>query len=535
MKTIRKRIFSREVILLLIVLIASFVIRWKDIETIPYGIENDEFSWIATSLFHKHNILASEKGVWSLHDTNAQRFPVSVTINQISFKLFGVDFLSPRKILTLIHIVSLIFFYLLARKFITGNAALLITLLYSLSAYKLIASRIVIPNFFSELFVYPALLLLLSINPKGIYRSFIYTFTSGTAMLLSVLTYNLAYILPIVSIATIFFTAFCKKTRVKITILLIILFLLPLILFYQKWLIGINGEAADKSYALVNRTYDLKEKRLYTNRLFGNIKTAKEQLLNSLNSSTGDMAILFPGSLVNSWISWGFILGVIFALFNFKKYFTLIVWLLSSALTYQIILGLLYPRMWILTVGLIYLFAGVAIDKILELGSKLKAVYILIWVMFLTSSSYIIYSELSLYYRYAIYNPAFLVPHREMVNITKKWKDDIGKTVLLIIPDGITSPTNINTAHTAASFQFLVSNSEKTTYLKEVNQTALGVLTNQEFIENHEMYLYTKKVLIVDNTILPEIQNKIKPYAQCNNIINTYKYFSELSLNCNFK
>lgn len=534
MRMLRDRIFSRETVFLVVILLASLIIRWIDIENIPYGVENDEFSWIATSLFHQHNILASEKGIWSLHDTNAQRFPVSVTINQISFKLFGTDFLSPRKILTLVHIVSLIFFYFLARKFITSNAALLITLLYSFSAYKLIASRVVIPNFFAELFVYPALLLLLSINPKNLFRSLIYAFFSGISMLLSVLTYNLAYILPFVSIATIIFTAVIKKISIKLTILLIILFLLPLILFYQKWLIGINGEAADKSYALVNITYNLNEKIFYANRFTGNIKTAKEQLFNSLKSSTGDMALLFPGSLVNSWISWGFILGVSFALFNLKKYFTLVVWLVISTFTYQIILGLLYPRMWILSVGLIYLFAGITIDKIYELGSKQRAIQVTIWVIFLASTSYIIYSEFSLYYKYAIYNPAFLVSHREILDIVKKWRNDIGKTVLIITPEGIASPTNINTTHTTASFLYLASNPEKARYLERLNRIELGALTVQEFLDNYKMYLLTKKILIIDNTVLPKIENKIRENNQCSYKTNTYRYFTELSLICTF-
>lgn len=534
MRTFRDRVFSREIIFLVIILLASLIIRWRDIENIPYGVENDEFSWIATSLFHQYNIVASEKGIWSLHDTNAQRFPVSVAINQLSFKLFGTDFLSPRKIQTLVHIVSLIFFYLLARKFISSKAALIVTLFYSLSAYKLIAGRIVIPNFFSELFVYPVLLLLLSINPKNLIRSFTYTFISGISMLSSLLTYNLAYILPFVSITIILFTAVMKKISIKLTILLIILFLLPLILFYQKWLIGINGEAANKSYALVNMTYDLKEKKFYINRFFANITTAKEQLFNSLKSSTGDMAILFPGSLVNSWISWGFILGVIFALFNFKKYFTLVVWLFTSAFTYQIILGLLYPRMWILTVGLIYLFAGVTIDRIFKIGSRQVVTRIIVWLLLITLSLYIIFSAFSLYYKYAIYNPAFLISHREVIEITKKWRSNLGKNVLFIVPEGIASPTNINTIHTATSFMYLTSNPGEADLLKQYDRTALGVLTKHEFISNIETFLSGAKVLVIDNTILSDMENELKQNNSCGYNVNTYKYFTELEAHCPF-
>lgn len=534
MKKLQDRILSEEFASLIVIFLISFIVRWINIEYVPYGLENDEFSWIATSIFHQHDILGSEKGVWSLHDTNARRFPVSIAINQLSFKLFGEDFFSARKILTLVHIMSLIFFYLLARKFISSKAALLITLLYSLSAYKFIASRIVIPNFFSELFVYPALLLLLSINPKKLFRSFICTFLAGISMLLSILTYNLAYMFPFVSIATIFFTAVIKKIGIKLTILFIIIFLLPLTLFYQKWLIEINAEAANKSYALVNMTYDLKEKKLYSNRFFGNVTKAKEQLFNSLNSSTGDMAILFPGSLVNSWVSWGFILGVTFALFNFKKYFTLVVWLFTSAFTYQIILGLLYPRMWILTIGLIYLFAGVIIDRIFKIGSRQVIMRISVWLLLLTLSLYIIFSEFSLYYKYAIYNPAFLISHREVVEITKKWRGGLGKNVLFITPEGIASPTNINTIHTAVSFMYLTSNPGEADLLKQYDRIALGVLTKHEFISNIETFLSGEKVLVIDNTILSDIENELKQNYSCSYSANIYKYFTELEVHCPF-
>jgi len=530
MRTFRDRIFSREIIFLVVILLASLIIRWRDIENIPYGVENDEFSWIATSLFHQNNIVASEKGIWSLHDTNAQRFPVSVAINQISFKLFGIDFLSPRKILILIHIISLIFFYLLARKFITNNAALLVTLLYSFSVYKLIASRIVIPNFFSELFVYPVLLLLLSINPKNLIRNFIYTFISGISMFLSILTYNLAYMLPFVSIATILFTAVIKKISIKTTILLIILFLLPLILFYQKWLIEINGEAADKSYALVNIAYDLKEKKIYIDRFIKNINAVKDSLFISLRYSTNDMVVSFPGPLVNKWVSLGFLLGMIFALFNLKKYFTLVAWILISSFTYHIIIGLLYPRWWILTVGIIYLFFGIAIDKICELGSKKKLVYLLIWITVLILSSYVIYKDLFIYYKHAVYNSAFLGPHRELVDITEKWKNDLGKRLLVIIPNS--SPTNVNTAYTAVSFNYISLKPEQAIHLKNANRTELGVLTDQEFIQKYKMYLVTKKTFIIDNRVIPEIKNLIKENHLCNNVINTHQYFTEINLIC---
>lgn len=535
MRELKKRILNREIALLAIILLVSLIIRWRDIENIPYGVENDEFSWIATSIFHQHNILASEKGIWSLHDTNAQRFPVSIAINILSFKLFGADFLSPRKILILVNIISLIFFYFLARKFLSRSTSLIFTLLYSLSAYKLIFSRIVLPNFFSELFAYPAILLLLAINPKKLFWSFLATLLAGTSILLSILTYNLAYMLPLVSITILIFTTVTKKIDIKLTIFLLFIFLLPLLFFSQKWFIGIGGEANNKSYAFMNTIYDSKEKKIYTDRFVNNLTTVKEQLFKHLKYSTGDMAVLYPGPLVNSLISTLFIFGVVFALFELKRYFPLVAWLLISSVTYQIILGLFLPRMWVLTIGLIYLFAGITLDRIYNFTLKYIQIHIFVLLVSLLSILYITFSNISLYYAYAINNPSFLISHREILEIAKKHKNTISENVLFVAPNETSSPTNINVIYAVISFTYLTANPEKASYLANNDRKTLGVLTKDEFIQAMESYLIEERIIIVDNTIFMDIENQLGQKKQCNYHTNKYSYFTEIIISCSFK
>lgn len=528
---ILNKTFNLSILLLVSIVVLSFIIRWKDIETVPYGIENDELEWIATSLFHENNILASEKGVWSLYDTLAFNYPVSTKLISLSFKIFGTDFLSARKILSFSHVISLIFFYFLARKFLSKNTSLLVTLLYSLSTYNLISGKIVVSGGgFSELFIYPSLILLLSIDPKKIIQSYLYSLLSGILMLVSFLNYSLVFLFPIVCIVTIFFICRVKKSTIGRAIVLSIFFLLPLLVFNQKLGKNISGDAINKSYALVNATFDFKDKKIYMNRFMRNIDTARNNLFNSLQYSTSDMVVSFPGPLVNKWISVGFLLGLVLALFNLKKYFTIVVWLLISSFTYNIVIGLLYPRWWIFTVSVIYLFSGVVIDKVCEVTLQKKQSLLFIWIAILSLSSYIIYRDLSYYYKYAINNSAYLGAHRELVDITKKWKNEIGKKVLVIIPDS--SPTNTNTAYTIVSFNYLSSNPNQVVYLKNANRTTLGVLKDQEFIENNKIYLVTEKILIVDNRVVPEIKDFIKKNQRCDSATQTNKYFSEISLSC---
>jgi len=127
------------------VFLASFVVRWWDVNIIPYGIEEDEVEWIAALKFLGSGINPLDNGVWSLHLSNAQNYPFSLWVNQASFLVFGADLLSARKMLIFISVFSLIVFYGILRRFLKWHIALLTTALYSFSTYKLISSKIALP------------------------------------------------------------------------------------------------------------------------------------------------------------------------------------------------------------------------------------------------------------------------------------------------------------------------------------------------------------------------------------------------------
>ena len=52
-----KKIFKNtDLCFILIILLVSFLVRWYKIESLPYGIEGDEFSWSVTSYLNQFKI-----------------------------------------------------------------------------------------------------------------------------------------------------------------------------------------------------------------------------------------------------------------------------------------------------------------------------------------------------------------------------------------------------------------------------------------------------------------------------------------------
>lgn len=534
-------IVNKKTIPLLVIIVFSFFIHWKDIDRIPYGIEHDELSWTVTSLFHQYGIVASEKGVWSLHDTAAQRFPVSIKINQLSFVVFGKDFLSPKKMLIVVNIISLFFFYLVSRRFMSKKSSLTITLLYSLSTYNLIANRVVVAPIFSQLFIFPAILLLSILSIKSTLRNYVFVFLAGVAISLNLLTHNLSYTLPLVGIALLYFFAYKHISScgiwfsLKHFLALLIIFLIPIAFSSQIWLPGIREEVLSKSYALGNTAFGIKQNKFYfsIDKMINNASVVKKQLFDSLEYETSDFIVRYPGPLVNKIVSIGFLLGLIVSVLKIKRYLPLLIWLFLVSLTYHLFLGLFLPRMWTLTIGLLYLFAGITIDIILKYLSKLKVPKVLGLILIIGLSTYIIIYDLRLYYQSAVNNSSFFSSHREILEITKQHKKSLGERTLFIASEKQSTLTNFNVVHAAVAFTYLTTDPQKPEILKQMERKQLGILTDNEFDIDAQRYIAKGNSMIVDNTIL----NRIKYSLNTNRClyytgIYRYEYFTYLNFFC---
>lgn len=538
-----KKIFNisvtKETLLLIIIIVFSFFIYWKDISRIPYGIENDEISWTATSLFHQYGIAASEKGIWGLNDAVAQRFPVSIGINQLSFVIFGKDFLSPKKMLVIIHITSLFFFYLVSRQFMSKKSALIITLLYSLSTYNLITHKIAVAPIFSQLFIYPAIFFLLTLSNKNVLRNYVSVFLAGTAISLSLLTHNLSYTFPFIGIALLCFSIYKHFSPLGIWSCLkhlfipLIIFLIPIIFSSQIWLPGIREEAASKAYALGNVGFEIKQNRLYfsIDKINYNFSVVKKQLFNSLDPTSGDFIAYYTGPLVNKIICITFLFGLLISILRIKKYLPLLIWLFLGSFIYHIVMGLFLPRMWALTVGLIYLFAGITIDIIFHYSSRFRISKILGLILIFVLSIYIISSDLHLYYQSAVNNISYFKSRREILDLAKKYKKYLGEKVLFIASEEPSLLTKLDNVHAVVAFTYLATNPQKSEALKKMDRKRLEVLTYDEFHANTQGYIAKSDFIIIDNTILGEMEGLLNKNG-CTYNKNGYKYFTYLRFKC---
>lgn len=474
---------NRELLFLIFILLLSFLTRWYGIESIPYGIEGDEFSWTTTSFFHQYNLPAASKGIYSLHDANAQAFPVSIKINQLSFALFGSDFLSPRKMLVLLNIFSLMFFYVLVRQFLSKEASLVILLLYSFSTYKLIASRIALPGAFSEILTYPALVLPFLISPKKRLRSCIALLLSGIVVCLSLLTYNLAYTLPLMGIAIIVFIAIKCGAPLKDVFLFAVIFLLPILLTSQLWWPNLQQESRTKVYVLDNSVFNFQEKTLSIRPISNNIRTIGEQLFASLTYSTSDMLVSYPGPLINRVVGWAFLIGLLLVSVSARKYWPLLVWFLLTGGVYQVLLGLYVPRMWILTIGSVYLLFGVALDRILALIEKLPSPASFIFkVLVVLVVVFIVLSDFQVYKNYAVKNPSYLTAAREIIELVKEHQAQIGNNLIFVLSTQENLPPNpLSNVYATTSFYYLAQHPEEAGIFAQHNRESLKVFTEPEF------------------------------------------------------
>lgn len=520
-----------NILFLFSILFLGFIIRWNGIEKIPYGIEGDEFSMIVTSYFHQYNIPTADKGIWSLFDGMANRFPVPTMITQFSFVIFGHDIISARKMLVMVSLIPLLFFYLLARKFLSGKVSLIILLIYSLSTYKLITSRLVFPSSYSELFAYPSLLLLLSLTRKKPLSACALVFLSGIFAALSVLTANIAYTLPLVSFMIFLYVSITSKFTFRQIIFLVFIFLLPIILTYRIWSNGLQGESS-KTYALTHTVLEiknLKKPQLHLDRLKNNLKTIQNQLFHGLRYETSDMMVGYPAPLINKFVTIAFILGLCIALLKIKQYFPLLVFLGLNGIIYQLLFGFYLPRMWLLTIGSIYLIAGIAINEIYKylLTIWIRKLSILLpFTLSIVIAIYVFHYEYNLYLKHAINNPSYKVQIREITDFTKTHAQNIGHNLFFVLSN---ENNNLNFAYAAATFYYPIGSKNDIASLLLKDKEKMGVLSDTDFLSNIAYYKTAENIIFVENQVYNKSKNIFQKENLCPDNDNIYHYFTRIS------
>lgn len=528
--------FLNNYLIFLIVLL-NFIFKWHNIDNFPYGLEGDEITWSVSSLLTKYSIPPSSVGVWSLIENLAKIFPVSITLNQVSFYLFGYSLFSPRKMLVLISSLSLIFFYLFLQKFISKKAALLTVFWYSFSAYFLATSSIPLQHGFNAAVLMPSLLFLAEIKTNleknNLKKTIFYSFLSSLFILLSLFTYNLTFLMPLVGIVWIFFLFIALRKnqshfKLKNWLMIFTIYCVPFLIFTSAIYQLIHTEFQTRSYALGNAMFNNQQtfNNFFSeliNKLATNWHTIFNQLFTQGKNSFGDMLIPSGYSILDYLILPFFLLGLAISFTKLKKYAFLTIWFTFGLLIYHLIFGLNCPRMWAISFILLSSFIGVGIDWALQFFSKKK--YVKFIGTFITFLIILLSINLNVqkYFELTTKQTSFRVNYREINNLISTFEYNQFFNTLYI-------STQLDDFNIHISFNFIAKYPNQVDFFRTLDKTELGLIkleTLQNIAEESDFkqFLTQYQYLVVENQLIDD--KKITWLDQLPlNLINQSQYFS---------
>lgn len=462
------------VLLTLLVFGASFIIRWWNIATIPYGIEEDEYAWVALSRFEQIHIDPLAKGIWPLHLSNYNNYPISAWLNQLSFVIFGVDIIAPRKFLVFYSTGSLVIFWLLVRRFFDKYIALGITTLYAFSTYKLVTSRIALQPSYEELPVLTALLCICYIPSILGWRAYIVALTAGILIAIALLTYNLAYTAPLIALGFFLFSIGSQAMSRKRMVGLVCSFLLSMSVFLPHIIPALQREYLSKQYI-----FDQSEtptnvptaSRVFAT-LTAHVTSSFTMAWQPLVYPNADMLVGYPAPLVPHSVVLVAILGLLWALVEYRRYWPLIWWFLCQFMVYHIILGFNFPRNWFMTVSSVYILAAIPFQQLIS-SRSFRVLFSSMSIFLLV---YLLISGVEMYFIEAIHHQSYRIFVREAFDLSEKYHI-APNSQTIIVPN--VDPFRLNTWLSAAAF----SNSKRATFstLHGLNRQDFGILTFEEW------------------------------------------------------
>ena len=490
MKSISASISKKKLlffILTMAVFVGSFCVRWHNMSTIPYGIEEDEYAWVATARFVEKHIDPGARGIWSLHINNAKNFPFSLLVHQLAFSLFGPDILSARKILALYSTVSIVVFFFLARKFFRWFTALLVTAAYSFSTYHLVASKIALPSVYQELPMLLSFFLALQSTSFTGWKRYISILGAGVCIVVALLSYNITYMVPIITFGFLLYG--CKQHRIPIKQLFVNIGIMCIpLLFVSLFLVqGIHHEFKAKQYIFTESNTKMTSSSVVIDipNIAAHLNAALTIMWKPLTNTNSDMLMLFSAPLIPRFITVTAAIGLVCAVFQFASYWPILLWIMIQVGVYHILLGLNFPRTWILTVGSIYIVSGIAFETVCVSSIiKSKGKYF-IGICYALCVIYLIYIGMNVYWTDAVRHYAYRAYVREAFDISKKYMGT--KNAVFIVPES--NPFWLaNTWPTAVAFSLSWLKTIDSTTLDTRTRQDLGILSIDEFtakIQNH--------------------------------------------------
>jgi len=495
--------FLTEIIFVFIIIISSLAIRFYKIEALPNGFEGDAFAWGITSLFAMHDISPSEKGLYALNATMAKSYPVSIKINQLGFTLFGKDLYSSRKILTLFSVFAVVSFYFLSRSFFNPIISFCITLLYSLSTYKLIITRIALEPAYADLFLYFFILMILLISTKNKKSNIFLSLAATLGIVLGTFSYALSFIFPVLGMLLLIIQLLKTDLKIREKILLLVIFFIPFIIIFSKWINNILLEPQLKDYASANVAFDMKTFKPDILKLEANLLTINGQLFQELTYETSDMVVSYNDTIILLPIVYLALGGFYLSLLNIKKYYPLQIWFALFFLP-MVLLGLYVPRFWVNGIGVFFIFAGIPF-KFLYSIIRPKFTSVVNSVLYLLIL-FLIFFGVFEFYNNAVKNQSFIPSLGELAIINREFKNNISDNVAFIS----SKQFNKVAIHPVTTFYYLAQNPDKAKEMKFMTQQDMLIFNRKEFMNLTFEEVARFRNIVVDNDYNKEIKDYLK-------------------------
>jgi hypothetical protein len=234
------------------------------------------------------------------------------------------------------------------------------------------------------------------------------------------------------------------------------------------------------------------------------------------------MILRTDSSLIDPVAAALILLGLVSASIQPKKNYFVLIWFFIGFLPFHVFLGLLLPRMWFLSFGLLYLLAAIGTDTAIQIVSKWKHPYARIIALCAGCmlAGFALQRNISTFYTSAVKNFTFREDFREVWEIAKHRRRVLPDQVLFITQD-----ENFDCTRTLAAFVWVSDHKDQAGSLNGSGNHAMSVFSQNDLQPALEV-LPRKKCLIVENPVLSDLEKQIPPGVHLS-LLNTGCYYTE--------
>ncbi len=361
--------------LFLAIIILATVLRLYQLNSVPYGIDEDEARWLSTA---HHRFL--QKDLLGEYDPWVDYLPIGFYQIQIFNLIFGSGLMAGRLAVIFSSVLALMIFYFLVKALFNRPVALVASALLATSWVDLTTSRIIIfDNLIKPVVVGSYLFLILGLKRK---KGFLFL-ASGAFLALGLLTFINFHLAPFIALSYFFF--FClliRKQNIKKILIWALLILIPILVVFPRAYTYFNWRFPEKSHhlkaALFNQSdpsspYQVTDLSL-SQYLIKNTQTLLKGVFYRVDYQLQDMSYPpHPRPYEPAWLIPLAVLGFTFSLLHLGKslWGFPAFWFLCQLFPFPIFLGYFGSRIILPAWPSFFIFASLGIYFLYHLISKI--------------------------------------------------------------------------------------------------------------------------------------------------------------------